>query len=228
MFPVWQIYIKKKPVERVKFVKIKNHYVPKEQVKFITEDFSIKEAREFLEMTGFRCVPILDKRGQFFRGNVYEIDTYKYTGSLDDSVMKIADDKEAFVYETEPFFKIFFTIRKLPFLAVLKGNGEFVGILAHSSVMDVVEDAFGFNAKGYSITIGTYDFENTLKQIVDIISKHSPIQSLLTLYSQDFIRLIHFNLPMSTPQINVDTIIEELVANKFTIVQVEKINMRNK
>lgn len=204
-------------------LKIKNHYLPKDQVKYVKEDYSILQARKILEETGFRCIPILDKTEQYFRGNVYEIDTYKYMGSLDDSVMKIATDKQSFVYETEPFFKIFFTIRKLPFLAVLKDNEEFAGILTHSAVMDVAEDAFGFNAKGYSVTIGTYDFENTLKQIVDIISKHSSIQSLLTLYSKDFVRLIHFSLPAHTDEKTVDAIIDELGANRFTIVQVEKL-----
>lgn len=89
--------------------------------------------------------------------------------------------------------------------------------------MDVAEDAFGVNAKGYSVTIGTYDFENTLKQIVDIISKYSPIQSLLTLYSRDFVRLVQFTLPLTTDKETVDTIIKELSSNKFSILQVEKI-----
>ena len=204
-------------------LRIKNHYVPKDRVRFVTDDFTIFQVREFLGKTGFRCVPILDKSERYFRGNVYEIDTYKYEESLNDSVVAIAADQKSYVYESEPFFKVFFSIRKLPFLAVLKENGEFAGIITHSIVMDVAEDAFGVNAKGYSVTIGTYDFENTLKQIVDIISKYSPIQSLLTLYSKDFVRLVQFTLPLTTNKNTVDKIIKELSSNKFSILQVEKI-----
>lgn len=202
---------------------IKNHYIQKSDVKYVTEDFSILEAREFLEKTGFRCVPILDKSKTYFVGNVYEIDTYKYKGSLEDPVTNIAKNNKDFVHEHDPFFRIFFTIRKLPFLAVLDEDDEFVGILTHSIVMDVAEDAFGVRAKGYSITIGTYDFQNTLKRISEIVSKYSSIQTLITLYSEDFVRQIVLTLPEQTEKETVDVIIKELTEAKYSIVHVEKL-----
>lgn len=202
---------------------IKNHYIQKSDVKYVTEDFSILEAREFLEKTGFRCVPILDKSKTYFVGNVYEIDTYKYKGSLEDPVTNIAKNNKDFVHEHDPFFRIFFTIRKLPFLAVLDEDDEFVGILTHSIVMDVAEDAFGVLAKGYSITIGTYDFQNTLKRISEIVSKYSSIQTLITLYSEDFVRQIVLTLPEQTEKETVDVIIKELTEAKYSIVHVEKL-----
>lgn len=202
---------------------IKNHYIQKSDVKYVTEDFSILEAREFLEKTGFRCVPILDKSKTYFVGNVYEIDTYKYKGSLEDPVTNIAKNNKDFVHEHDPFFRIFFTIRKLPFLAVLDEDDEFVGILTHSIVMDVAEDAFGVRAKGYSITIGTYDFQNTLKRISEIVSKYSSIQTLITLYSEDFVRQIVLTLSEQTEKETVDVIIKELTEAKYSIVHVEKL-----
>lgn len=202
---------------------IKNHYIQKSDVKYVTEDFSILEAREFLEKTGYRCVPILDKSKTYFVGNVYEIDTYKYKGSLEDPVTNIAKNNKDFVHEHDPFFRIFFTIRKLPFLAVLDEDDEFVGILTHSIVMDVAEDAFGVRAKGYSITIGTYDFQNTLKRISEIVSKYSSIQTLITLYSEDFVRQIVLTLPEQTEKETVDVIIKELTEAKYSIVHVEKL-----
>src|SRR5690554_2340328 len=105
-------------------VQVRNNYIKKGLVQYVTEKFTIKEAREFLQKTGYRCVPILDENETKFLGNVYEIDTYKYEGSLDDSVLKIRDNVDATVTQDISFFRVLFTIKALPFLAVLNSDGD--------------------------------------------------------------------------------------------------------
>ncbi|WAA09750.1 cyclic di-AMP binding protein CbpA [Fervidibacillus albus] len=205
-------------------MQIRNHFVKKSLVKYVTEDYTIQQAREHLEKTGFRCVPILDKSETKFLGNVYEIDTYKYEGSLDDSVLNIADNKDAIIHEEEPFFRVFFTIRKLPFLAVLDENDQFIGILTHSSVMDVAEDAFAVHRKGYAFTIGTFDFDHTLARLTKVVSHYTPIQSLITLHSKNFVRQIVFTIPETTDEKTVQKLRNALIEEDFKIVHEEKLS----
>ncbi|MCU9612390.1 cyclic di-AMP binding protein CbpA [Caldibacillus lycopersici] len=204
-------------------MQVRNNYMKKSLVQFITEEYSIAQAREHLERTGFRCVPILDKTKTKFLGNVYEIDTYKYKGSLADSVLQIADDKDAVVYEDESFYRVFFTIKKLPFLAVLNTNQEFVGILTHAAVMSVAEDAFAISSKGHSITIAVYDFDNTLKTLTKIVSKHSSIQSLITLHSSKFVRQIVFTVPETIEEKALANLRKDLTEANFKIVHEDQL-----
>ena len=89
-------------------MQVQYNYLDRKFVKYVTEDFSIQQAKKFLQDTGFRCVPILDKTEKKFLGNVYEIDTFKYDGSFEDSVINIAEDVDATVREDESFFRVFF------------------------------------------------------------------------------------------------------------------------
>ncbi|NCU18396.1 cyclic di-AMP binding protein CbpA [Pallidibacillus pasinlerensis] len=203
-------------------MQVRNNYLDRIFVKYVTEEFSIKEAKQFLQETGFRCVPILDKTEKRFLGNVYEIDIFKYEGSLDDSVLNIADNVDAIVHEDEPFFRVFFTIKKLPFLAVVNSEGEFAGILTHSKVMEIFEDALGVHTKGHMLTIGVYDFDNTLKKLTAIISKHTSIQSLITLHSDKFVRQIVITLPKDIQQSILEKIHEELTKANFRIVHTDQ------
>ena len=45
----------------------------KDQLTTLPEDATLAEALTVLENTGFRCVPVLDKTGTIFRGNIYKI-----------------------------------------------------------------------------------------------------------------------------------------------------------
>jgi CBS domain-containing protein len=49
---------------------------PKDELTTVREDITLEKALETLEKSGFRCVPILDKTGQIFRGNIYKMHIY--------------------------------------------------------------------------------------------------------------------------------------------------------
>jgi len=199
-------------------MQVRNNYIKKGLVQYVTEDFTILQAKEFLQKTGYRCVPILDLSETKFLGNVYEIDTYKYEGSLDDSVLKIADNVNETVTEDASFFRVLFTIKKLPFLAVINEDGEFAGILTHGKVMEVCEDAFAIHNKGHAITVAVYDFDNTLKELTRIVSKYSPIQSLITLHSSKFVRQVVFTVPETIKEETLVQLRKELDHANFKIV----------
>jgi hypothetical protein len=205
-------------------MQVQYNYLDRKFVKYVTEDFSIQQAKNFLQDTGFRCVPILDKTEKKFLGNVYEIDTFKYDGSFEDSVINIAEDVDATVREDESFFRVFFSIKKYPYLAVVNAEGEFTGILPHSKVMEIFEDALGVHTKGHMLTIGVYDFDHTLKKLTSIISKYSPIQSLITLHSDQFVRQIVITVPKEVQHSTLEKIHEELTKANFRIVHMDRLS----
>ncbi|WP_246594644.1 CBS domain-containing protein [Evansella tamaricis] len=96
-------------------MKIKYNIIPKENVRFVLETFTVREALEELEESGYRCIPILDETKSFFKGNIYAQDIYraivKEAASWDDSVMALADDKEVFIDE-QASFSVFLQISK--------------------------------------------------------------------------------------------------------------------
>ena len=50
----------------------------KDQLTTLPEDATLAEALTVLENTGFRCVPVLDKTGTIFRGNIYKMHIYRH------------------------------------------------------------------------------------------------------------------------------------------------------
>lgn len=112
-------------------MRIKGNYVPKREVLYCSISFTIGEALDHLNKTGYRCVPVLDEKKEKFLGNVYKVDILEYKGSLEDDLSELLNDKEGYVREDSSFFKVFFTIKKLPYLSVIDEKGTFLGILTH-------------------------------------------------------------------------------------------------
>ena len=128
-------------------MRIKGNYVPKREVLFCSSSITIGETLEHLNKTGYRCVPVLDEKKEKFLGNVYKVDILEYKGSLEDNVLQLLNDKNGYVREDSSFFKVFFTIKKLPYLSVVDEKGVFLGILTHKKVFELLEDAWGVHSR---------------------------------------------------------------------------------
>lgn len=50
----------------------------KKDLTTVREDVTLEQALAVLEESGYRCVPILDKTGQIFRGNIYKMHIYRH------------------------------------------------------------------------------------------------------------------------------------------------------
>lgn len=57
---------------------IRHQMVDKKDVKFCDETFNLEKALQFLNQTGYRCVPILDATHTRFAGNIYKVDILEY------------------------------------------------------------------------------------------------------------------------------------------------------
>ncbi|SDY88836.1 CBS domain-containing protein [Evansella caseinilytica] len=209
-------------------MKIKYNIIPKEAVRFVKETFTIREALEELEESGYRCIPILDESAAFFKGNIYVQDIYraiiKQEYSWDDSVLKVKEDENVFIQEQASFFRIFSAIKKYPYLAVNDEEGKFVGILTHANVMSILEDSWGIKTGSYTLTISTHEYQGALSAIVSSIKKTTSIQSLLTLDNESkFFRRIIITLPHDTSEETLNNVIQQLETDGFRVFDVDKI-----
>lgn len=210
---------------------VSNDYVGKEEVVYVKENDSLRDVKKTLLDSGFRCIPVLDEAGVKYVGNLYEVDLLKYeneNGSLDTPLdhRLIRDQGEnSYVKEDDPFFKVFSNIRQIPFLAVVKEDKEFLGILTNGNVIQVLENAWGVHNGKYSLTVGTFEYKGALQQMFEIINKYCSIQSVVTLNNDtQFVRRICVVLPEGTSEATKDQVVKDLEEHKFTVTHVEQLN----
>jgi len=209
-------------------MKIKYNIISKEKVKYCKESFSIKEAIEALESSGYRCVPVLDDSGTYFKGNIYVQEIYraivKETVSWNDSIMKLVEDQGVSIQEQASFFRIFTNIKKYPYLAVLNEQNTFTGILTHANVMEILEDSWGLKTGSYTLTISTHEYQGALNSIVASLKKFTSIQSLMSLDNEStFFRRVIVTLPKDTSETTLKEVISHLEGEGFRVFDIEKI-----
>ncbi|MDG4656589.1 cyclic di-AMP binding protein CbpA [Ectobacillus antri] len=205
-------------------MRVKGNYVPKQDVVFCSEQDSLESVLQLLNETGYRCIPVLDETKTKFVGNVYKVDILEYAAALSDTVRHVVRDTNAFVYEESSFFKVFFTIKRLPFLAVIGESGNFLGILTHSKVFALLEDAWGVNSGVYSVTIGTQDYNGAIQKLAKVLKKYTGIQSLLTLDNNAlYVRRMVFTLGKEFDTSELQPLLKELEENGFRIVHIEEL-----
>ncbi|MDF0729055.1 cyclic di-AMP binding protein CbpA [Cytobacillus sp. S13-E01] len=209
-------------------MKIRYNYVPKAEVKYCEDTVTVTEAYEFLKETGYRSVPVLSNGGTTFKGLIYKVHLldflYEQKGSPEDSIESLVKSQEGFIYEEDSFFKTFLTIRRLPFLAVLNEKNDFIGIITHANVMDVLEDSFGMKTGGYTLTIATIEHKGAIKDLVSLIQDIN-IDGLLTLDNgEKYLRRIVINLPDDISEEKLTKIVKKIEEKEFRVTHVDHIN----
>lgn len=207
---------------------VKHEYVTKDVVVTVKENDTKEHALKTLAESGYRCIPVLDETGEKYVGNIYKVDLLKeeVDDGLDGTLANIISDKEdGYITEEAPFFSVFQTIKRLPYLAVVEEDQEFLGILTNANVISVLEDAWGANRGSYSYTIGTLEFAGALQQILKIINKYCTIESVVTLNNDlKYVRRVCVVLPKDVNEATADKISKDLDKNNFTVIHREKLN----
>lgn len=206
---------------------VSNNYVKKKDVVYVKESDSLEVALQKLVDSGYRCIPVLDDNEDQYIGNVYKVDILKkeVEGDLSGPLTDVIDNKEdGFIEEEAPFFKVFTTIKRIPYLAVVGENKKFLGILTNANVLDVLESAWDLENGGYSLTIGTLEYAGALRNMLDICNKYTTVRSVITLKDTlKFVRRVSIVLPKDVNKKTLDKIIKDLEEANFAVIRVENL-----
>lgn len=208
---------------------IKQLSLPKSMVSTISEEATLAEAINLLEETGYRCVPVLDKSGKIFRGNIYKMHIYRHKsqgGDMDLPVTHLLKNATKYVQINSSFFKIFFMIKDLPYITVLDENNHFYGILTHSTIIDLLQQSWSIDQGSYVLTIASPGQKGDLADIAKTINRFCSIMSCITLDVQreNKVRRTIMTLEPGVDRQVVDDISKALDRRGFKVVQVEDLH----
>ena len=205
---------------------IRSLAIPKRDLTVVKESATLQEAIDILEESGYRCVPILDETGTLFRGNIYKMHIYRHKangGDMSLPVTHLLKNATKFISIDSSFFKIFFTIKELPYIAVLNKDNTFFGILTHSSLLNMLAQSWSVDAGSYVLTIVVPSRKGDLFQITKIINKTTSIANVITLdvSRDDVLRRVLITLPTDTTKVELETVITGLEKQAFKVVSFE-------
>lgn len=207
---------------------LKSVVIKKDNLTTVNESCTLEEALSILEDSGYRCVPILDESGKIFRGNIYKMHIYRHKangGDMSLPVTYLLKNATKFIYVNTSFFKVFFTIKELPYIAVLDENNYFYGILTHSTLLNILAQSWNVKQGSYVLTIASVGQQGDLAAISKIIAKYSSIASCITLDvdSEEFVRRTLITLPAGTTAETCKAIVEHLERKNFKVVELENL-----
>ena len=208
---------------------LKSMVYKKENLTTVKETNTLREALDILEESGFRCVPILDETGRIFRGNIYKMHIYRHIangGDMNLPVTYLLKNATKFIYLNSSFFKVFFTIKELPYIAVLDEQNQFYGILTHNSLLNMLSQSWNVNQGSYVLTVASSGKRGEFATIGKIISKYASIASCITLdlENEQFVRRTLFTLPKEVDKETCDKIVEALESKHFRVVDIEDLS----
>ncbi|WP_061777246.1 cyclic di-AMP binding protein CbpA [Levilactobacillus senmaizukei] len=211
---------------------LKSLVKPKERLVTVREDVTLEQALKVLEDSGYRCVPILDETGQIFRGNIYKMHIYRHKsrgGDMQLPVTSLLKNATKFISVNSAFFNVFFSIKDLPYIAVLDDNNAFYGILTHTRLMDMLSQSWNVNIGSYVLTIVSGGDRGDLAGMAKIITKYTNIASVISLDGQEgeLVHRIMFTLPAEVDEEKLDRIVKALERKEYQVTEIEDLRHEN-
>lgn len=205
---------------------IKSLCIPKNKLTTVSETVTLQEAIDILEKSGFRCIPILDETGTIFRGNIYKMHIYRHKangGDMSLPVTHLLKNATKFISIDASFFKVFFSIKELPYISVLDEDNRFYGILTHSSLLNMLQQSWNVNTGSYVLTIASTGQKGDLANMAKIISRFCSISSCITLdvEQDDLVRRTMITLESGMTKETLKELTAALSKKGFRVVEVE-------
>jgi hypothetical protein len=122
-----------------------------------------------------------------------------------------------------PFFKVFFNIKDLPYIAVLDESANFYGILTHSKLLAMLSESWNIGVGSYVLTVVSTGDRGDLATMSKILAKYVSISGCLTLDAKrdEFVRRTLFTLPAGTTEETLNTIVSKLEKKNFRVVEID-------
>ncbi len=208
---------------------IKSLVLKKEFLTTVKETVTLAEALKVLEDSGFRCVPILDESGQIFRGNVYKMHIYRHKsqgGDMSLPVTYLLKNATKTIPFNAPFFKVFFNIKDLPYIAVLDENANFYGILTHASLLAMLSESWHIDVGSYVLTVTSSSGPSgrgDLAAMSKLLAKYTDLASAITLDAKgnEKLRRTLFTLPAGTSETTLNTVVAKLERKGYQVVEID-------
>ncbi len=200
----------------------------KKDLTTVREDITLEQALDILEKSGYRCVPILDKTGQIFRGNIYKMHIYRHKsrgGDMSLPVTYLLKNATKFITLDSAFFNVFFSIKDLPYITVLDEHNFFYGILTHSSLLNMLSQSWNVEIGSYVLTVVSSGDRGDLVEMAKIITKYTSIASCITLdvEASELVRRSLFTLPAGVNEQKLDKIVANLERKNFRVPEIENL-----
>ncbi|WP_057876053.1 cyclic di-AMP binding protein CbpA [Liquorilactobacillus aquaticus] len=194
----------------------------------VREDITLEQALVVLEKSGYRCVPILDKTGQIFRGNIYKMHIYRHKsrgGDMTLPVTYLLKNATKFITLNSAFFNVFFSIKDLPYITVLDEHNFFYGILTHSSLLNMLSQSWNVEFGSYVLTVVSSGERGDLVDMAKIITKYTSIASCITLdvEATELVRRSLFTLPADVNEQKLEKIVANLERKNFKVTEIENL-----
>lgn len=207
---------------------IKQRLLKKNDVVWCKESDSSAEVLDKLKTSGYRCIPILDDNGQKFIGNAYKVSILEHMLEHEKeevAIVELARDLDGTIFEESSFFESFFSIKRLPYLAVLDDEQNFVGILTHSKVFELLEEAWGYKTGSCALTIALPDTEGILAKVLTLVKKKTSVHSVFTIDDDNwYLRRVIITLGKDANQSTIKEIEELLHKVGARLIDVEVFN----
>ena len=207
---------------------IKQRLLKKNDVVWCKESESTTQVLLKLKESGYRCIPILDNNGQKFIGNAYKVSILEHMLDHDKEevpILELARDQDGTIYEESSFFESFFSIKRLPYLAVLDEELNFAGILTHSKVFELLEEAWGYKTGSCALTIALPDTEGILAKVLTLVKKKTSVHSVFTIDDDNwYLRRVILTLGKDANQATIKEIEELLHKVGARLIDVEVFN----
>lgn len=202
--------------------------IKKDSLTIINESQTLAEALEILETSDNRCAPILDDTNLLFRGNIYKMHLYRHKsqgGDMNLPVTYLLKNATKFIYENASTFNILFTLRDLPYIAVLDEHQTFIGILMHEKMLDFYWHELGIEDGHCLLTVETHGKPNDIATITKIVTKYSPLVNLFLLNSTTYPNRqeISMTFPKQTEKEVLEKIMNRLERKQFHTLKLSKI-----
>ncbi|QIL49939.1 CBS domain-containing protein [Weissella coleopterorum] len=204
----------------------------KDELVTVSEDASIEDALRIFETTSFRAIPILDTTGTLFRGVIYKMHIYQAQSQQRDltlPVTSIMRNMTKFIQIDATFFETFFSLQDLPFISVIDENHNFIGILTHSAMMNMLASSWQTEQGRYTLTLLTDGERGSLERAAKYVSRYSTISSAVSLNPDQnaLTQRIIFTLPRQVDEDILSKIIKLLSRKGFRLESIEDLNKQS-
>lgn len=210
---------------------VKQRIIKKKDVHFVNESDSISQVLDKLNDSGFRCIPVLDDKSEKFVGNIYKVSLLEYKleeGDLTQSVKKLVKENDGYVHENSSFFEVFHNIKQLPYLAVVDTKLHFSGILPHSKVFELLEEAWGYRTGSCAVTIALPDTDGILIKVLSAVKKVWPLHCVFSLDDDTtYLRRVIITLSKGAKQATVDELEQVMLKQGARIIDIEIFDKEN-